>query len=389
MMNTKQLQSWLNGLKSIPKPHKWERSLMDITGVTHHENMWSDIYKFFFHEEENHHLNDLFIRSLEQLLGREDFLRDFSVKRECVVDEDKRIDLLLYNESTRNAIIIENKVNHSLDNDLNLYQNSVYKMLGQGCCVITVVLGLHHYDLLNYDKASEIAPENKNSITHKELLDKVYENISPYLKDAQTNYIFLLNEFYKNICNMANQIDVSILDFFSKTGNSQRIAEIHKVYTHIMDYVSGILECSEPSELKKNLDSMGMSCKSERGYVKYFFPNTNNQVMLTIFFRDRIFSTKYAPHIHMVFEVQGNAKAKLDAMEEQVADIISKYSKEGIVIGYRRNEKRNKWRHLASQTIHFKNIQEEMPKLGEIAGEYINASSPIIRMGKEIMNLVK
>ena len=105
---------------------------MDITGVTHHENMWSDIYKFFFHEEESHHLNDLFIRSLEQLLGREDFLRDFSVKRECVVDEDKRIDLLLYNESTRNAIIIENKVNHSLDNDLNLYQNSVYKMLGQG-----------------------------------------------------------------------------------------------------------------------------------------------------------------------------------------------------------------------------------------------------------------
>lgn len=45
--------------------------------------------------------------------------------------------------------------------------------------------------------------------------------------------------------------------------------------------------------------------------------------MLTIFFRDRIFSTKYAPHIHMVFEVQGNTKAKLDAMEEQVADIIS------------------------------------------------------------------
>lgn len=111
--------------------------------------------------------------------------------------------------------------------------------------------------------------------------------------------------------------------------------------------------------------------------------------MLTIFFRDRIFSTKYAPHIHMVFEVQGNTKAKLDAMEEQVADIISKYSKDGIVIGNRRDEKRNKWRHLASQTILFKNIQEEMPKLGEIAGEYINASSPIIRMGKEIMNLVK
>ena len=51
-------------------------------------------------------------------------------------------------------------------------------------------------------------------------------------------------------------------------------------------------------------------------------------------------------------------------------------------------KKKNNWRHLASQTIHFTDIQEEMPKLGEIAGEYISASSAIIRMGKEIMKLV-
>ena len=155
-----------------------------------------------------------------------------------------------------------------------------------------------------------------------------------------------------------------------------------------MDYVSGIMECTKPSELKQNLNSMGMSCKSERGYVKYFFPNTNNEVMLTIFFRDRIFSKNYSPHIHIVFEVQRKAKEKLEAIEEQVTDIISKYSKDGIVVANRRDEKKNNWRHLASQTIHFTDIQEEMPKLGEIAGEYISASSAIIRMGKEIMKLV-
>ena len=73
---------------------------------------------------------------------------------------------------------------------------------------------------------------------------------------------------------------------------------------------------------------------------------------------------------------------------EQVTDIISKYSKDGIVVANRRDEKKNNWRHLASQTIHFTDIQEEMPKLGEIVGEYISASSAIIRMGKEIMKLV-
>lgn len=388
MIDTIQLQSWLDGLKNIPKPHKWERSLMDITGVTHHENMWSEIYKFFFLEEEIHNLNDLFIRSLEQLLGLDHFLSNFIVEREFVVENDKRIDLVLYNRDDHRVIIIENKVYHTLNNDLNLYQRSVRKLIGSPCEIKTVVLGLHKYNLAAYNKASEIAEGDKVSITHRELLDKVFANIPSYLKDAQANYIFLLNEFYKNICNMANQIDGTILDFFSKAGNSQRISEIHKVYTHIMDYVSGILECTEPSELKKNLNSMGMSCKSERGYVKYFFPDTSNEVMLTVFFRDRIFSTKYSPHIHIVFEVQKKTKEKLDAIYGQVTDIISKYSKDGIVVANRRDEKKNNWRHLASQTIHFTDIQEEMPKLGEIAGEYINASSAIIRMGKEIMKLV-
>ena len=75
-------------------------------------------------------MGDLFIRSLEELIGLNHFLSDFIVKREFVVDDDRRIDLLLYNKNRRRAIIIENKVYHSLNNDLNLYQRSVMKMLG-------------------------------------------------------------------------------------------------------------------------------------------------------------------------------------------------------------------------------------------------------------------
>ena len=247
MTDYQQLQHWVDSIKSIPKPQRWERSLMDITGVTHHENMWSEIYKFFFIENEQHLMGDLFIRSLEELIGLGHFLIDFTVEREFVVNDDKRIDILLYNKDSRKAIIIENKVYHSLNNDLNLYQRSVRKMLGGKADVKTIVLGMHHYNLALYKQASEIETSNKFSITHKELLDKVFDNLSAYIKDARTEYIFLLKEFYKNICNMINKLDLSVLDFYSHNENAQRIAEIYRVYKHIEDFVSGIMECNEDS----------------------------------------------------------------------------------------------------------------------------------------------
>ena len=128
MNNMEQLQHWVESLSAIPVSRGWQRSLMDITGVTHHENMWSDIYSFFFNTEEEHGLNDLFIRSFEQLIGIEShFLNDFKIVREYVAESNKRIDLLMTDRDKPRAIIIENKVFHSLDNDLNLYNRTVQK----------------------------------------------------------------------------------------------------------------------------------------------------------------------------------------------------------------------------------------------------------------------
>lgn len=383
------LQLWVNSIKAIPKPTIWERSLMDITGVTHHENMWSDIYKFFFLENEQHQMGDLFIRSLEDLMGLDHFLSDFSVEREFVVYDDKRIDLVLYSKSSRKAFIIENKVYHSLNNDLNLYQRSVRKVLGNKADIKTIVLGMHHYNLGLYKQASEINVQDKFSITHKELLDKVFDNLNIYLKDARTEYLYLLKEFYKNVCNMVNQLDLSVLDFYSREGNAQRIAEIYRVYKHIENFVADIMECSEDTQLKRNLRSMNMKWKIENGFVKYYFPDTENKVMLTVFFRDNMFSTNSAPHIHMVFEIQGKYKEVVDKYEDNIVSIISHYSNDGIKLAEKTDKKNATWRHLAAQTIHFNNLKEELPRLGEVVGEYINPSSPFIRLANELISVLK
>lgn len=105
---------------------------------------------------------------------------------------------------------------------------------------------------------------------------------------------------------MGNYLDSTVLDFYSKNNNSQRIVEIYNVYKHIEDFVAGILECSKDSLLKSNLNSMKMEFDAKRDFVKYYFPKTGKNVMLTVFFRDNLFSTNSAPHIHIAFEVQGN-----------------------------------------------------------------------------------
>ena len=90
-MDINELQNYLDDLKKIPIRTDNERSLMEITGIRHHENLWSDIYKFFFEENEEHNLEDLFIRSLESTIGlKSNFLESFSVEREYVVDEKKK-----------------------------------------------------------------------------------------------------------------------------------------------------------------------------------------------------------------------------------------------------------------------------------------------------------
>ncbi len=331
-------------------------------------------------------MGDLFIRSLEQVIGLNvDFISDFSVNREKVVKDDKRIDLLLCNKDERRAIIIENKVNHILDNDLNLYYNSIKSELGRGNIVKTIVLGLHHYNIFEYEKANKIDPKDKYSITHKQLLDKVFENLPLYLNDARIEFIYLLKEFYQNINNMDNQLDPLMLDFISKPNNTQRVALIHDIYSRIIKYASDIMECKTNSTLKRNLETMDMKCKTQSGFVKYFFPKLNNEVMLTVFYRDKIFSTNYGPHIHMVFEVQGEFKKQIENNEDEIASIIMKYNNYGVKCANVKDTRNNTWRHLASQTIKFNNLKEELPRLGDIVGEYISKESAIIRLGKDII----
>lgn len=149
-MEVQDLKKWLDKHKhEIPERPKWKRTILDIMGCTALENRWSDLYKFFFDVNEEHGLGDLFIRSLENLIGEEEgWMRNFNILREDstkdmteYVEEELldnsigtgnkkekgRIDLLIVG-ANKKAIIIENKVYATIvgnDNPLVQYVDTV------------------------------------------------------------------------------------------------------------------------------------------------------------------------------------------------------------------------------------------------------------------------
>lgn len=376
----KECQEWLDKLKldDIPKHKGWQRSLMDITGVTHHENMWSDIYRFFFSINEEHNMKDLFIRSLEQILNIErPFLNDFNVAREYPADKQQRIDLLLKDDINHRAIIIENKVYHTLENDLDNYYDSVKKgfkdIVIKDSDIVVIVLGLTNYKL----------KDGYYSITHLDLLDKVLSNLPKYLPESNPKYIFLLQEFYKNIKNHTNMIDPKELAFFSNERNNEKIAKIHDIYRHIKDYLIMVMECKDSmSPLKDHIEKLGLNpvpqkTDKKEEYVKYVFKESN-QIMLTVFYKNNILREKN-PHIHIILEIQGNIKKKVESSIDKYIALRDSYKTEGVIPN---ETKRNEWWHFSSMVIPI----DDLSKLAEIVSATINENCPLIKLGKAILN---
>ena len=105
--------------------------------------------------------------------------------------------MVIYDDT--NAIIIENKVNHTLDNDLQDYWVSVN---GKSPDVnkIGVLLSIKKYSNI------EIGHEQYVNITHAEFLQAVMKNSGNYLAQAKDKYIVFLKDLYHDdSCNKVTE----------------------------------------------------------------------------------------------------------------------------------------------------------------------------------------
>ncbi len=244
---------WINELIDLfPETSTGRKNLIAIAGYPKWEIVNSNLMAFYFDEKEEHGFSRLFINSLLDIydskkmtipLPREIFETDFSVEREVSTNSGGRIDILIReeveseddnDEPTSNwAIIIENKLFASLYNNLNDYWKSV-----NSDNKLIVVLSLTFID-----KPKEIENKKINfiNITHRELIDKVKQNLSDFYLDSDDRHLLFLKEYISNVNSFyidkkdTMKMDTTLQLFHSK---KEDIEEFKKVDLELLKYVS-------------------------------------------------------------------------------------------------------------------------------------------------------
>ncbi len=181
--------------ESMPANQETEiPNFFSIAGIAHLEDILSNIYAFFFSSEGKHGLNDLFIKSLCEIISEktgEDFtFNKCSCIREKGTNKGGSIDMVLYDEigddQFHQAIIVENKIYASLFNDLSDYYDSINS---DEDSKIGIVLSLQRI-VTNNSKFT--------NILHQEMIQKVSGNMGHYIHKANDKYWMFLKEFIDN-----------------------------------------------------------------------------------------------------------------------------------------------------------------------------------------------
>lgn len=370
-MEIKELHAWLKTQNALPTKPKWKRTIMDITGITRLENRWSDIYLFFFNQNESHGLRDLFIRCLENVAGiPENWIEEFSVCREWVTSESKRIDLLIKDEERGKAIIIENKVYHTLNNDLSHYYKEVKQK--EYSDIKGIVLSLYKL---------AVSDPHYICITHMDLLNSVKAHLPAYFNDANPQYLSLLQDFIQNAINMTNEMNKEEVEFF--IDNYAKVNQIHQIYKSVME---GYKKAFDSLDLK----TLSLETKTVNKQFVYLVYKNSDWVSLTLLYDwKRLWSNPNSHYVTIVLELQGEVKKKIDNWKdnnEELQRINDKYSsicniKQGL-------EVKNTWCHYASVDVEFSKEELLQPQIViDKLYSKITSESPIYQLGKDIIKL--
>lgn len=262
----------------IPKIKKRPKTFLGIAKQPHYENVMSNIYAFYFKVEEVHGMEDLFINSLLEIINESKLrdqkkvaeISDFDVSTEVSTKKNGRIDLLL--SSDDHAIIIENKVYHTLNNNLEDYWNSIKVTGNKEDNKIGIVLSLNKLNVTH---------KHFINITHLELLKRVIQNLGSYLMNAKDKYVVFLKDFYQNSINLSkSEMDSKELKFYFD--NQPKIIEVKDFHFAVRDHIYNQVE-----DVVNLIDEDLLLVKSKgepNKRLRFFLSPKNKNLMFTVFF---------------------------------------------------------------------------------------------------------
>ena len=254
------------GINDVEMP----QNLFDIGSIIYSENIISNWYSFFFDTEEEHKLSNLFLNSLIELINENLRPEDEIEMDGCSVIREYStgkgfIDLVIYDgdeEDFNSAIIIENKINASLNNDLNDYFTSIKvrdKKVG-------IVLSLNEI---------KVDDNNFQNITHYKLSKRVKENLSSFLLKASDKHLLYLKDFLETIEYISKplEMDEDIKFYIKNIEKINKLIEIKdKAEQYIVDSISREITKSDYLQWsRKNKDSITLSVIDSNLRVYIFY----------------------------------------------------------------------------------------------------------------------
>lgn len=205
-----------------------EKTFFEIAGFPSRENVFSNILKFYLDTREKHGLGALVIKALLQEVKpdvTDADLTTIQIRREVTTTKYNRIDLVI--DTNKYLIGIENKVYHSLQNDLADYADYLEKQSSKE--KIFIVLNL-------YDDKS-IHEQGFKAVSYMGFVDRLESSI---LNLTDNKYTILLKEFIQNIKNHFPQhMTKEQIDFYLK--NVDSIRQIAALEAKVIPYLGSRL----------------------------------------------------------------------------------------------------------------------------------------------------
>lgn len=323
------------------------KTIFDITGFKHYENVMSNVYAFFFNDTEEHNFGRLFIDSLFELLQKSINIEgDVFVTREYTTKKG-RIDIVLsskdLNDSTQSleskddwVILIENKIWHSLDNDLNDYWNS-FKETTKGN-KIGIVLSIE--DLSESDKSKN---PNFVFITHTKLMDVILKNLNNHFLKSHEKHLMLLKDFASNLKSfdkiIINRADMDKdLELYAKDKNYMLLESIltkeKELFEHIDESIINILNKTYFNEVVgifskkgRNFDGMkGTIYEQFRIWINYYHIFNERKIYIH-FCLHSLESNK----VHINAKLDNNSNDFIDSKSTFINQYKSIFNKEIII----------------------------------------------------------
>lgn len=305
-MDLESLQLFLNE-NSIPEIKSKPKTFLGIARQPHYENVMSNIYAFFFDVDEEHGFGDLFISSFLQLINakvgpeKKTFTMSsgFTPRLEYGTKKGGRIDLLLYGGDE--AVIIENKVYHTLNNDLEDYWGTI---LSEGKYAREnmrgIVLSMYPISNINH-------PEFVN-ITHLDFLQAVKDNLDIYQMKANEKYIVFLNDFYQNTLNLSNAyMEKENIGFYldHMIQINQAVILKQEIKEFAINKIEAAGHALEDVDMRPPRDG-------DRDRLRWYCSKHNENLAITVSFEELMTKGQLSMHVEMWHELKEDRKRYKD-----------------------------------------------------------------------------